>query len=122
MKFRSDRARIAIIGAAFRMPGVGSDGFWEALLAGKPDEARNSPCREPCQDNQARVVSPQSDRQTALYGNSASCQWIPALLESTPEGAKRNLANEIRRLRTALVEGLWMTKEHYLTEDRRVAW
>jgi acyl transferase domain-containing protein/NADPH:quinone reductase-like Zn-dependent oxidoreductase/acyl carrier protein/short-subunit dehydrogenase len=35
MKFRSDRARIAIIGAAFRMPGVGSEGFWEALLAGR---------------------------------------------------------------------------------------
>jgi phthiocerol/phenolphthiocerol synthesis type-I polyketide synthase C len=35
MKFRSDRARIAIIGAAFRMPGVGGDGFWEALIAGK---------------------------------------------------------------------------------------
>jgi phthiocerol/phenolphthiocerol synthesis type-I polyketide synthase C len=35
MKFRSDRARIAIVGAAFRMPGVGADGFWEALVAGR---------------------------------------------------------------------------------------
>jgi acyl transferase domain-containing protein/NADPH:quinone reductase-like Zn-dependent oxidoreductase/NADP-dependent 3-hydroxy acid dehydrogenase YdfG/acyl carrier protein len=35
MKFRSDRARIAVVGAAFRMPGVGGDGFWEALLTGK---------------------------------------------------------------------------------------
>ena len=35
MKFRSDRARIAVVGAAFRMPGVGQEGFWEALLTGK---------------------------------------------------------------------------------------
>ena len=35
MKFRSDRARIAVIGAAYRMPGVGGQGFWEALLAGQ---------------------------------------------------------------------------------------
>jgi len=35
MKFRSDRARIAIVGAASRMPGVGAEGFWEALVAGK---------------------------------------------------------------------------------------
>ena len=42
MKFRSDRARIAIVGAAFRMPGVGGkpggstgQDFWEALLAGR---------------------------------------------------------------------------------------
>ena len=42
MKFRSDRARIAIVGAAYRMPGVAAEpggavgqGFWEALLAGR---------------------------------------------------------------------------------------
>ena len=35
MKFRSDRARIAIVGAASRMPGVGGQGFWDALLAGR---------------------------------------------------------------------------------------
>ncbi len=34
-KFRSDRARIAVVGSAFRMPGVGSEGFWEALVAGQ---------------------------------------------------------------------------------------
>ncbi|MGH8290027.1 MAG: SDR family NAD(P)-dependent oxidoreductase [Steroidobacteraceae bacterium] len=35
MKFRSDRARIAIIGAAYRMPGVGAEGFWHALNGGR---------------------------------------------------------------------------------------
>src|SRR5690349_15587806 len=35
MKFRSDRTRIAVVGSAFRMPGVEGNGFWEALLAGK---------------------------------------------------------------------------------------
>ena len=35
MKFRSDRTRIAIVGAASRMPGVGAQGFWDALLAGR---------------------------------------------------------------------------------------
>jgi acyl transferase domain-containing protein/NADPH:quinone reductase-like Zn-dependent oxidoreductase/acyl carrier protein len=34
-KFPRERTRIAIVGAAFRMPGVGSEGFWEALLSGK---------------------------------------------------------------------------------------
>jgi phthiocerol/phenolphthiocerol synthesis type-I polyketide synthase C len=35
MKFRSDRARIAVVGSSFRMPQVGGEGFWEALIAGK---------------------------------------------------------------------------------------
>lgn len=35
MKFRSDRTRVAIVGAAYRMPGVGSEGLWEALMAGR---------------------------------------------------------------------------------------
>jgi acyl transferase domain-containing protein/NADPH:quinone reductase-like Zn-dependent oxidoreductase/acyl carrier protein len=35
MKFRSDRTRIAIVGAAYRMPGVGSNGLWEALIGGR---------------------------------------------------------------------------------------
>src|SRR5580658_1528570 len=35
MKFRSDRTRIAVVGCAYRMPGVGGAGLWEALIAGK---------------------------------------------------------------------------------------
>ena len=35
MKFRSDRTRIAIVGTAYRMPGVGSNGLWEALISGR---------------------------------------------------------------------------------------
>ena len=35
MKFRSDRTRIAIVGAAYRMPGVGSGGLWQALMNGR---------------------------------------------------------------------------------------
>jgi phthiocerol/phenolphthiocerol synthesis type-I polyketide synthase C len=35
MKFRSDRTRIAIIGGAYRMPGVGGHGFWDALVGGR---------------------------------------------------------------------------------------
>jgi len=35
LRFRNDRARIAIVGSAFRMPSVGGEGLWEALLAGQ---------------------------------------------------------------------------------------
>ncbi len=35
MKFRSDRMRIAIVGCAYRMPGVDSEHFWQALLEGR---------------------------------------------------------------------------------------
>src|SRR5689334_19368833 len=45
MKFRSDRARIAVIGASFRMPQVGAEGFWEALIQGRDLISKVDPSR-----------------------------------------------------------------------------
>jgi phthiocerol/phenolphthiocerol synthesis type-I polyketide synthase C len=108
MKFRSDRTRIAVVGCAYRMPGVGEAGLWEALIAGKDLVS----CVESGRWAQEAYLHPRKSEPGTSYTFAAGSIGDVSGFDAAFFGISPREAEQMDPQQRLLLEMCWETFEH----------